>query len=231
MITCIVAEDFAELRDIYSNLLDHESGISVAGSAADGSELFSLLKSTEPDVLLLDIEMDSPNAGIEYCRRVTEEHPKIATIMLTCHEEEDKILSAFRAGAVNYILKTSSLSEIIEAVRNASEGKSKIHSHASEVIRKQLQRVREDKSAMMEIMKIVTSLTNTETIILSYLLAGKKQNQIASIRNIEVVTVKTHITGIHRKFGCRKTTEVVKRIRLSGLDEFITNQAEQFINS
>lgn len=228
MINCIVAEDFEELRNIYSNILDHENGISVTGSAGNGTDLFKVIKEESADVILLDIEMDSPNAGIEYCSRIKQEYPEIAVIMLTCHEEDEKILAAFQAGAINYILKTCSLSEIIEAVRNASEGKSMIHPHASKVIRKQLQQDHSDKSALMSTMKIITSLTNMETIILSYLLHGKKQNQIASIRNIEIVTVKTHITGIHKKFNCRKTTEVVRQIRRIELVDFIHNQAEQY---
>lgn len=98
-IRCIVAEDFLDLNRIYTDILNYEPDIEVIHNAFSGEELLKILKDKTPDVILLDIEMETPEAGIEYCRRISAQYPKIKTVILTCHEEEEKILAAFEAGS------------------------------------------------------------------------------------------------------------------------------------
>jgi len=226
MIRCVVAEDFQELNDIYTNFLKHENDIVVEGSARNSQELFTILAKKEVDVILMDIEMESQDAGINNCKRVCQEYPKIKVLMLTCHEEDAKIMAAFEAGAVDYILKTSSLSEIITGVKNAYNDEAPIHPHAASVLRKNIRGMEELKNRLYGLTKSIYSLTNTEIGILGLLMEGKKQREIAAQRNIELVTVKSHVTNILRKFKVRRTSEILKQIDNSGLEDLITDLAQ-----
>lgn len=226
MIKCLVAEDFKDLREIYTNILDHEEDICVCGSAANSKELFALLEKETPDIVLLDIEMETPDAGINNCARITGMYPNIKVIMLTCHEEEEKIFASFRAGAVNYILKTSSYGEIIESIRLCHQDRGKINPYASEIIRKKLRNRGDEREALLGIMSIINTLTNREMEILSLLLNGLKQRQIAQKQSVELPTVKSHIMGIHRKFKKKNTVEILKIINRMNMDDFIHHQAQ-----
>lgn len=134
VIGCIIAEDFLELNQIYCSILDHEPNISVLASVRSGFELVKAVEIHHPDVILMDIEMESQNAGIEYCRLINQRFPEIRIVILTCHEDEERILAAFEAGAVDYLLKTDSMSNIITSITNAYNRNSPIHSHAASVV-------------------------------------------------------------------------------------------------
>lgn len=220
-IKCMIAEDFESLNNIYYNLLNYEKDIEVVGRAFSGNELLKQLKSKAVDVILLDIEMESPDSGINICKKILKEHPDVKVIMLTCHEEEEKILAAFEAGAIDYILKTGSLSQIVDAVRSAYNNTSPISSYVAYVIRKRLKEFGFLKERLFSVMNIISNLTASELDVLKLLLQDKKQREIAEIRNVELVTVKAHVSGILRKFDSERTSDVLKTIKDVGLESFI----------
>jgi DNA-binding NarL/FixJ family response regulator len=223
-IRCIVVEDFEPLNNVYCNLLNYEKDIEVVGRAHNSEELFELLKEKAADVILLDIEMKSRTEGIETCKKVIKAYPETQIIMMTCHDEEDIILSAFEAGAVDYVLKTSSSAQILEAVRSAFNNSSAINSYVAFVIRKRMKEFSAFKESLLYLMNIVSSLTASEIDVLKLLLKGKKQREIAEIRSVELVTVKAHVSSILKKFNQERTSEIVKAIKASGLQSFIENR-------
>lgn len=220
-IRCIIAEDFSELNQIYTNILNHEPEINVLYSVYSGEELLQRLKENEVDVVLMDIEMESPTSGIEYCRRISHLYPDICIVMLTCHEEEERILSAFEAGAVDYLLKTDSMSDVISAIKKAYHRSSPIHSCAAKALRRQMQEIGEYKASLQRFTRCFMILTPAEVGILQLLLDGIKQKEIAKQKHVELVTVKTHVSKILKKFTCRRTSEVVEEIRRLDLEEMV----------
>jgi DNA-binding NarL/FixJ family response regulator len=222
-IKCIIVEDFEPLNNIYYNLLNYEQDITVVGKAYNGNELFQLMKTEEADVVLLDIEMTSRLEGITTCKKLLAQYPNVLVIMLSCHEEEDIILSAFEAGAVDYVLKTSSSASILEAVRAAYKKASPINSYAASCIRKHMIEFSTFKEKLLYLMNIISTLTHTEMDILKLLMKGKKQKEIAELRNVELVTVKAHVSSILKKFNMERTTDIVKAIKETSLDSFIDN--------
>lgn len=222
-IKCIVVEDFEPLNNVYFSLLNYENDIDVVGRAFDGKELFQVMKDKRVDVVLLDIEMKQRTEGIDVCRQLLKEYPEVKVVMLTCHEEEDMILAAFEAGAVDYVLKTGSSSQILDAIRSAFNNSSPINSYVAFVIRKRMKEFNALKESLLYIMNIVSGLTGSEIDVLKLLMQGKKQREIAQVRNVELVTVKAHVSNILRKFNKERTSEVMQAIRDAGLQEFIEN--------
>ena len=220
-IRCIVVEDYEPLNNIYYNLLNYERDIQVVGNVFDSEGLFSILKMREADVILLDIEMKSRTEGLDVCRKLMRLYPAVKIVMLTCHDEEEMILSAFEAGAVDYVLKTASSAQILDAVRAAYNNTSSLNSYVAYVIRKRMKEFGSIKESILFVMNILSGLTASEMDVLKLLMKGQKQREIAKTRSVELVTVKAHVGSILKKFNKDRTPEVINAIKEAGLQSFI----------
>ncbi len=225
VISCIIAEDFPELNKIYSNILNHEADIEVLSSVFSGAELLDVIPENRPDVILMDIEMESPTAGISYCRQISRKYPDVKVVFLTGHEEEERIIEAFEAGAVDYILKTDSMYDIISSIRKAYNHEAPIHSYAARTIRRKMQEIGRYKEELQHFTRAFMLLTPAEVGVLKLLLQGYKQKDIADKKHIELVTVKTHVGRILKKFGSHRTRDVISRIRELDLEEVVMESA------
>lgn len=223
IIKCIIVEDFEPLNNIYYNLLSYERDIKVVGRAYDGEQLEKVLKNEYADVVLLDIEMKYRTEGIGTCKKILKDYPDIKVIMLSCHEEEDIILEAIEAGAIDYVLKTSSSSKILEAIRAAYNNNSSINSYVAYIIRKRMKEINSYKDSLLYMTNIISTLTASELDVLRLLIQGKKHKEIAQIRNVEIVTVKAHTSNILKKFNMERTLDVVSMIKEIGLQSMIEN--------
>ena len=220
-IRCVIAEDFEELNLVYASILSREPDLELVGRASSAEQLVQILASTPADVVLMDIEMEQPNAGIVACRRLVDLHPGTRVVVLTCHEEEEKVLAAFEAGAVDYILKTDSIADVVKAIKGAHHQNAPIHPFAAQALRRAMQDLGRSRSNLKTIIQRLSVLTPSETAILGLLLDGTKLKDIARLRNIELVTVKAHVTSILKKFEARKTSDVVRELQETGLDEYL----------
>jgi len=221
---CAILEDYDNLRDIYSGLISHEQDMEVLFATGSPDDLMAFLATPEGHqvrILLLDIELDEPDSGIRVCREVRGLYPEIRIIMLTCHEEEDKVLASFEAGATDYILKENSFSDLLETIRRVDRGEGGLHDRAAQVLRKNIRDTGTFRKTMIDINRSWSELTATEREILRLLYKGLSQKEIAETRHIELITVKTHVSSILRKFKVRSSRQVVKRIREAGLEELI----------
>lgn len=224
MIKCMIAEDFETLNNIYYNLINYEKDMEVICRAYTGSEVVKLAQKYETDIILMDIEMESKDSGIKASKEILSLNPNIKIIMLTCHEDEDAIIEAYEAGVVDYVLKTASSSEILEAIRQAYNDSSPIRSYAAITIRKKFVEFENLRNNLLNVVNIISSLTNTEIDIMNLLMDGKKQKEIAVIRGVELVTIKYHIGNIIHKFKCRKTSEVKKIMTETGAYKFLKSK-------
>ncbi len=223
IIKCIIVEDFGPLNEIYYNLLSYERDIEVVGRAYDSEQLDEILRNKKADVILLDIEMTYKTEGICTCKKILNKYPYLKVIMLSCHEEEDMILEAIEAGAVDYVLKTSSSSKILEAIRAAYNDDSCINSYVGNIIRKKMKEINLYKDSLLFMTNIISTLTVSELDVLRLLMNGKRQKEIAEVRNVELVTVKAHTSNILKKFNKERTSDVVNMIKELGLQSMIEN--------
>lgn len=222
-IRCMIAEDYEPLNNIFVNLLNYEKDIQVIGNAFSGKEIYELVQKEKPDIVLMDVEMETRNAGIEYSEKILKLYPDMKIIILTCYEDEDQIIKAYEAGVVDYVLKNSSSSVILEAIRAAYNDKSLIRAYAALAIRKELLSLGSYKKSLLVVTKMISNLTTSEIEVLKLLLEGKKNKEIAQCRNVEMSTIKYHISSILKKFECRRTGEVVKIIKELGIESVIND--------
>ena len=121
-IRILIADDFELLREDLSELLSGQPDMEVVGCAASGKEIVELSAQVEYDLILMDIEMESMNAGIVATERIREQKPHANVIFLTAHETREMIVTAMGAGAADYLVKGCPDEELLTHIRCAYEG-------------------------------------------------------------------------------------------------------------
>ena len=213
MIRILVAEDFELLREDLCDTLNQQPDITVAGSAGSGREIEALALSTPADLILMDIEMETITAGIRATEHILEKKPELKILFLTAHETDNIILTSMGAGAVDYIVKGCPDKELLLHIRSAYEGRPLLDGKIQNLLLKEYSRLRSSERSLLFFISTVSQLTAAERELVRLLLEEKKVKEIAAIRCVEVVTVKTQIKSLLRKFGCTRTKEIVEIIR------------------
>ena len=212
MIRILVAEDFELLREDLCDTLNQQPDITVAGSAGSGREIEALALSTPADLILMDIEMETITAGIRATEHILEKKPELKILFLTAHETDNIILTSMGAGAVDYIVKGCPDEELLLHIRSAYQGHPMLDGKVQNLLLKEYSRLRSSERSLLFFISTVSQLTAAERELVRLLLEEKKVKEIAAIRCVEVVTVKTQIKSLLRKFGCTRTKEIVEII-------------------
>ena len=120
-VTVVVADDQSAVREGLVLLLGTLAGITVTGEAEDGQAAVELVEATDPDVVLMDLNMPRCD-GVEAARRIRADHPRTQVVVLTTYSDDESIIGALRAGALGYLTKAATRAEIGRAVLAAAAG-------------------------------------------------------------------------------------------------------------
>jgi len=208
-IKVLIADDQRLFRQGLRSLLEQEEGLEVVGEAGDGQDAFTLVQETKPDIVLMDVEMPKL-AGIQATRLILERYPHIKILMLSVHNEDERVIAAIRAGASGYILKDADQKEFIKIIRSTFYGESITSPFLANlspgILYKMDDPARGDEEVEEDIKKF--SLTGREKEILQLLLKGKSNKEISDLMYVSTETVKTHLHNIYRKLGVKSRLEV-----------------------
>ena len=213
MTRILVAEDFDIIREDLCDTLNAQDDMSVVGQATSGAQAVALAGEVDCDLVLMDIEMETTTAGIHAAEEILESNPDVMFIFLTAHETEDMILTSMGAGAVDYIVKGCPDEELLLHIRSAVAGRPMLDAKIQNMLLKEYSRLRSSEKSLLFFINSVSKLTAAERELVRLLLEDKKLKEIASLRCVELVTVKTQIKSLLRKFGCSRTKEIVETIR------------------
>lgn len=211
-ICIMIADDFQLLREDIYDLLEKQKDMIVVGSAGSGKEIVELSRAKKADIILMDIEMEKSDAGILATEVILREQPDVKVIFLTAHETNEIIVTAMGAGAVDYIVKGCHDEEILLHIRNAYLGNPIMNAKVQQTIMQEYMRLQKSEKSLLFFINNISKLTTAENELVRLILKGLKVNEIAKVRCVEAVTIKTQIKGILRKFGCSRTKEIVKII-------------------
>ncbi len=190
----LIADDHDLFRTGLRNLLE-EQGVQVAGEAASGTEAVRAVREIAPDVVVMDLNMPGMG-GVEATRHIASIAPLTRVVVLTISDEDADVMDAILAGACGYLLKDSSIDELMAGIRAAWRGESLI---SPTIAAKVLQRVRAT-SAQPEIADTIRSeLSDREIEVLKLIANGKDNALIAADLHISPKTVKNHISNILMK--------------------------------
>lgn len=213
MIRILVAEDFDLIREDLCDTLEQQEDMTVVGSAATGEAILALALERDFDLILMDIEMETTTAGIRATERILEQKPEAKVLFLTAHETDNMVLTSMGAGAVDYIVKGCDDAELFRHIRSAYAGQPLLDGKIQNLLLKEYSRLRTSERSLLFFISTVSQLTAAERELVRLLLEDRKVKEIAAIRCVEVVTVKTQIKSLLHKFGCTRTKEVVNTIR------------------
>ncbi|SET66509.1 two component transcriptional regulator, LuxR family [Lacrimispora sphenoides] len=224
MIKVLIAEDFTILCDDLKKQLERDEEIKVIGCATTGKEIVEMALEMAADVILMDIEMESRNAGILAAEHIRDIKHDQKIIYLTVHETEDIIITAMGTGAVDYVVKGGAIENLIEHVKNAHMGKPVMEARIQKTIMNEYKRLQRSERSLLYFINNVSQLTAAERELVKLLLEDRKIKEIAGIRCVEVITVKTQIKSLLRKFGCSRSKEIVSIIRELNLSHLFEEQ-------
>lgn len=199
MINVMIADDHSMIREGLKQLLELDGDIKVVEEARDGKECINKLKSSHPDVLLLDINMPEMN-GLQVLEILKENNNDIKILILTMHNEIEYLLKAVDIGINGYMLKDSSFAELKDAILIVYNGEDYIQPGLIPMLNSKVTNKYSDQ-------KKLESLTKREFEVLKLLAVGMFNKDIAANLVISERTVKNHVSNIFRKLNVTDRTQ------------------------
>ena len=218
----LVVEDHLMVRMGLSLILERIEGVELVGEASDGLDGVKKAKTLLPDVVLMDIGLPEID-GIEATKRIKEFNPEIKVLMFTSRDSEDDVLSAFEAGANGYIMKGANAEQTERAIKSVSEGTGWLDPQIAKIVLSNIQRnnktIVNNSSVNIKYKdgKNIYGLTGREMEILSLMVEGLSNPQIAEKCVITKSTAKALVHSILQKLCVSKRTKAVRIAMEEGL--------------
>lgn len=202
-----IVDDNRLLREGLAFMLAEQTGLTVAGSAENGTDALRQIRDLRPDVVLVDIGIPA-NDGIEVTRTLRQDLPEVKVIILGMPDLTDEIMACIEAGAAGYVLKESSFDYLVDTIRLASRCESfcsprvagSLFSRVAELVGERIP-------------QSPVQLTRREVEIVNRIAEGLSNKEIAQRLSIEVQTVKNHVHNILDKLQLHNRLEAVQYAR------------------
>lgn len=211
MIRIFVVDDHKIVRDGLRSMLLGNSEIKIEGEAANGYQLFDLLKDVQPDLLILDIALPKIS-GVEIAKVLAKDYPDIKILILSANTDEQTLKAAIKAGVSGFLPKDTSKEEFIEAIKIVNGGKHYFGTNISETIHQTLINGLTQNNSDKD-----KELTEREIEIIKLFADGMTYKEIADKLFISSRTVETHKNNILQKLDLKNTIDLVKYAIKEGL--------------
>lgn len=206
-IRVVIADDEPAYRNAIQRTLTLMPECQIIGVCKDGQEALELCMEDPPDVLLTDINMPRLD-GLELIRRALKKEKDIRVVILTVNEDDETVFEAFRAGALGYLLKTSTPQDVVDAIRLANRGEAKITPKIATKVIEDFRRVKDDDETDDTELYV---LSDRETEILELIAKGMRNKEIANHLSIAEKTVKNHVSNILKALQVNSRTEAAMK--------------------
>jgi DNA-binding NarL/FixJ family response regulator len=200
-----IFEDNKLVRDSFEAILNGTDGFICSGSFSSCNNLNYDIKRSQPDVILMDIEMNGMN-GIDATKKIKQEFPSIKILIQTVFEDDDKIFSAICAGASGYMLKKTSPAKLIEATREVYEGGAPMSPGVATKVLYLFQKFAPpEQKPTWE----TANLSKREKEILLLMMEGDNYHVIAEKCFLSYDTVRTHVRNIYKKLHVASVNQAI----------------------
>lgn len=187
MARILLADDHALVRAGIRELVQKIPGVQVVGEASNGRQVLELVQTQPPDLVLLDIGMKELN-GLDVADHLRKDFPRVKTLMLSMHANEEYVLRALRVGASGYMLKDSAITELRLAIEAVLAG----NTYLSPAISRSVIDSYLHRTAATPEETSPEPLTSRQREILQLIAEGRSTKEIAGVLNLSVKTVETH---------------------------------------
>lgn len=210
---CIV-DDNQDIRSALEQIIQMSENCMLLGSFATAEDAIMKIPVLKPNVVLMDINLNEGESGIDCVRKLKPENPEILFMMCTVYEEDEKIFEALSAGANGYILKKTAPGKLLEAIRELYEGGAPM---SSLIARKVVAAFRQRPAESFAAAELVVAennirvLSTREKEILELLSKGLVYKEIAAQLFISAETVRKHVYHIYEKLHVNNRVEAVNK--------------------
>ena len=196
-----------------------EAGYTIAGTAGDGAQALRITAAIRPDIVLLDLNLPDMD-GAEVTRSLLAAHPSVRVLMLSASGARQDVLNAVTAGAVGYVLKSSSLAELVAAVRSAAAGQPVFTPELAGLVLGEYRRLAGPASQLPPSAQLPPEprLTDRETEILRLVAKGLTYPQIAARLTLSTRTVQNHVRNTLIKLQLHNKAQLVRYALEKGVD-------------
>jgi len=208
-IRILLADDQSILADGIGSVLSACEDFEIVGIASDGLEAVKKTEELRPDVVLMDIRMPNMN-GVVATKEIKRLHPETKVLVLTTFDDSDYILGAINNGASGYLLKDTSYSALVDAIKNAYAGDTILPAKIARSIANAARLVTNDREIKI---KRRFGLSDREVEIALMLYEGFTNKQIASALKLTDGTSRNYISAIYVKMECANRGEAMDKIR------------------
>lgn len=199
MIRIVLADDHSVVRMGFRMIIEQQMDLQVVGEAPDPEAAFDLVVSEKPDVLLTDISMRTEKSGLLLAERIRDGGLATRVVVLSMHDEQEYLSQALKAGALGYVLKSSSDAELIKAIRRAADGESYVCDDMMDGF---------VRNSVSQVDPAADALSPREAELVSMAVRGYSNAEVADALQISVKTVEGRKAKIMTKIGAHTKPEL-----------------------
>ncbi len=211
----LLVDDHELFREGLVGLIDAQPDLEVVGQAGDGLEALTMVRDLGPDLIVMDIKMPMCD-GLEATRLIRAELPEVPIVMLTVHDEDEKLFEAINAGANGYMLKDTNSADFLSGVRGALDGEATLPPKLAAHLLNEFVRLAKRPEPTPEI-EDEPDLTAREREVLDLIATGATNQLIADQLTISLHTVKSHVRSILSKLHAVNRREAARLAARQGL--------------
>ena len=198
-IKVLVVEDQAVVREGVVAILSFSPDIEVVGQAENGVQALTMVKAKKPDVILLDLVMPQMD-GLTAIPRIKEIDPEAKILVLTSFAEGDRVYQAIKSGALGYMLKDSTRDQLLQSIRDVSQGRASLHPSVALKVIQEINRP-------SDLSNNIEPLTARELETLQLIARGLSNQEIANALFVHERTIAKYVSSILNKLHLANRTQ------------------------
>ena len=199
-ISVLICDDQAVVREGLAAILSTVPHINVVGLAGQGQDALELIAKQQPDVVLMDLNMPVMN-GVQATRRIREQFPQVAVLVLTTYATDEWLFDAVRAGAAGYLLKDTRRDDLVRAIEGTARGQTHLDPDVAGKLMTHVAQTQETTPSQTPVPELQEPLTSREEEVLRLLAQGLSNPEIAEQLNLSAGTVRNYVSEAFAKLG------------------------------
>ena len=212
-IKIIICDDERYWCDIFEQCSRSVEDVELVGSCTGRDEISDCIEKNDPDILLLDINLDKKREGIDLIPEILAKHPNIKIIMLTSYDDDNYILSSLTNGAMDYLFKTTPIADMFNIIRDVYYNQSSLRPEIAKKLVRAAKNIRDNQQSLLWVIHRMTKLSNGELQVLKNVYDGMSYNKIAENRFVEPQSVRMIASRILKKFDMNSMKELIELLR------------------